>query len=119
METYQAVIERAAAAREATDADTANRLALDLALVAIDAGHVAADLELHRKDLLHGIRDRVMQERSLAKTPAEEVARSEGQYLEYCQRIASLSETAERAKVWSRYFGTRARLLAMAQAVGA
>lgn len=119
MARYREMIDEAERRRDTDDAPTANRLALEMALVAIDARIEAAGLELHRKDLLHGIRDRVMQERQMAKTPAEEIARADAQYVEYCERIASLDATADRAKAYSCYFGTLAGILPAAQAVGA
>lgn len=105
------MIAQAKAAKSTQDPRVANDLALELALVAVDAGSEAARLELHRKDLLAGIRDGIMQSSGKAKTPAEEEAKGTAQYKEYVERINSLNETTETAKALSYYFGRLAAIL--------
>lgn len=97
-----------------TDPHRANALGRDYAMRAIERGSEAARLELDRKDLQTRIRDRIMAEKQMAKTPAEAEARVDPEYVDHCERIQRAQEAAEIAKVYARYFSTRAWILAHA-----
>jgi hypothetical protein len=114
---YNGLTKLAEENRDTPDPVKAAGLALDLALYAVGMARQAANLELARKDFLHGIRDRIMAAQSMAKTPAEEEARKTPDYLVYCERIGGLEDGAERLKQWSRYYGRVADALVASREV--
>jgi hypothetical protein len=94
------------------DADFANRLALDFGLFAIGAANEAAGLDAQKKTELSRLQAKIMEETGMAKTPAETAARAEPEYVALGERQRAAADEAEAARIFARFYGTRARILA-------
>ncbi len=98
-------------ALDADDAQALNRAATDAGLYYVAAKHRAADKESRRTLLRLEIRREKM-EAGTKKTEAEELAKEEPRYLDYCAEVAELERERDTAEVVYNALRQRAYIFA-------
>ena len=109
-------VESLYAALEQTDALVVSEAAYAAGMMYVDAKMEAADLESRRTVYRMEIRDRLM-ERGAKKTEAEDLARQNGDYLNYCTGLQAKEHDRDRLEVLYNALRQRAWILGQREAV--